>query len=111
SDDSYNDQMVSVMNKVSQVTLWVDSSQHQIVKFTFDNLGLDFLPLSWLARVTALKASMTMSETFPGVWLPKRIESSGSVVLAPGRFDIRYAIDYSDYREATVTTKVRGAVK
>jgi hypothetical protein len=111
SDESYTDEMQRLMNKVSLVTLWVEPSQHQIVKFTFDNVGLDFLPLSWLARVTELKASMTMSEAFSGVWLPSRIDSSGAIVLAPGRFDIRYSIDYSGYREATVSTKIRGAVR
>jgi hypothetical protein len=111
SDESYTDEMQRLMNKVSLVTLWVEPSQHQIVKFTFDNVGLDFLPLSWLARVTELKASMTMSEAFSGVWLPSRIDSSGAIVLAPGRFDIHYSIDYSGYREATVSTKIRGAVR
>src|SRR5205814_690216 len=83
----------------------------QIVKFTFDNAGLDFLPLAWLARVSELKASMLMSEAFPGVWLPKRIDSSGAIVMAPGRFDISYSLEYSGYREATVSTRIRGPVR
>jgi hypothetical protein len=82
------------------------------VKFTFDNAGLDFLPMAWLVRVTNLKASMVMSEAFPGVWLPKRIDSSGAITLAPGRFDMTYSLDYSGYREATVSTRIRsGAVR
>jgi hypothetical protein len=108
-DEKFQDQMQRLMNKVSQVTLWVEPEQHQIVKFTFDNAGLDFLPLAWLARVGELKASMVMSEAFPGVWLPKRVDTTGSIVLAVGRLDIRYGLDYSNYREATVTTKIRGA--
>jgi hypothetical protein len=112
SDDAFGEQMQRLMNKVSLVTLWVEPDQHQIVKFTFDNAGLDFLPMAWLARVGELKASMVMGEAFPGVWLPKRIDTSGAVVLATGRLDIRYALDYTDYREATVTTKIRsGAVR
>jgi len=89
----------------------VEPERHQIVKFTFDNAGLDFLPLAWLARVGELKASMVMSEAFPGVWLPKRVDTTGSIVLAVGRLDVRYGLDYSNYREATVTTKIRGAVR
>ena len=111
SDDAYGEEMQRLMNKVSLVTLWVEPEQHQIVKFTFDNLGLDFLPLSWLARVSELKASMLMSEAFPGVWLPKRIDSSGAIVMAPGRFDVSYSLEYSGYREANVSTKIRGAAR
>jgi hypothetical protein len=111
SDEAYTAEMQRLMNKVSLVTLWVEPAEHQIVKFTFDNAGLDFLPMAWLTRVADLRASMIMSEAFPGIWLPKRIETTGAVVLAPGRFDIRYSLDYSGYREADVTTKIRGAVR
>jgi hypothetical protein len=112
SDEAFGDQMQRLMNKVTLVTLWVEPGQHQIVKFDLDNSGLDFLPLAWLARVSQLRASMVMSEAFPGVWLPKRIDTSGAMVLATGRLDIRYALDYSGYREAKVTTRIRsGAVR
>jgi hypothetical protein len=113
SDDAtFEDQMQRLMNKVSMVTLWVEPTQHQIVKFTFDNAGLDFLPLAWLARVSELRASMVMSEAFPGVWLPKQVDTTGSMVLATGRLDVRYALDYSGYREAKVTTRIHsGAVR
>jgi hypothetical protein len=107
-DEQFADQMQQLMNKVSLVTLWVEPVQHQIVKFTFDNAGLEFLPLTWLARISELKASMVMVEAFPGVWLPKRVDTTGTMVLATGRVDIRYALDYSGYREATVTTKITG---
>jgi hypothetical protein len=110
-DEKFEAQMQRLMNKVSQVTLWVEPDEHQIVKFTFDNAGLDFLPLAWLARVGELKASMVMSEAFPGVWLPKRVDTTGAIVLAVGRLDIRYGLDYSNYREATVTTKITGAAR
>lgn len=109
SDETYTAEMQRLMNKVSLVTLWVEPAQHQVVKFTFDNAGLDFLPMAWQARVADLRASM--SEAFPGIWLPKRIETTWIIVLAPGRFVIRYSLDYSGYREANVTTKVRGAVR
>ena len=32
------------MNKTALITLWVDPAEHQIVKYTFDNVWLDFLP-------------------------------------------------------------------
>jgi hypothetical protein len=51
---------------------------------------------------------MTMSQVFPDVWLPKRIDVLGSFVLAPGPFSVTYDIQYSGYREATAAGKYLG---
>ena len=67
------------MNKSSQVTLWVDPASHQIVKYTFDNVWLDFLPAGWLVRVDDLRASMQMGQPFPGVWLPRNLSIHAGV--------------------------------
>jgi hypothetical protein len=107
-DDTYGDEVQRLMNKASLVTLWIEPEQKQIVKYTFDNLGFDFLPASWLVRVTALNTSMLMTEAFPGVWLPSRIEMAGAIVLATGPSTITYDIQYSGYREAVTSTDYRG---
>ncbi len=96
-----------MMNKVSLVTLWVDPASHQIVKYTFDNVNLDFLPGAWLVRLTDLTASMTMSQPFPDVWLPREIDFYGGLMLAVGPFDVRYEIDYIDYREAVGSGRIK----
>ena len=88
--------MQRLMNKVSRVTIWVEPNQKQIVKYTFENVSLEFLPASWLVRVTELRANMTMTEAFPNVWLPKRVDVLGSFVLAPGPFSVSYDIQYRD---------------
>ena len=44
-----------LMNKVALVTLWVEPKAHQIVKYTFDNVGFDFLPAQWLVHVSDLQ--------------------------------------------------------
>jgi len=106
--DAYGDEMQRLMNKVSRVTLWIEPNQKQIVKYTFENVGLEFLPASWLVRVTELRANMTMTEAFPSVWLPKRIDVLGAFVLAPGPFSVSYDIQYSGYREATTAGKYLG---
>ncbi|MEO8070809.1 MAG: hypothetical protein ABI652_05370, partial [Acidobacteriota bacterium] len=90
-----------MMNKVALVTLWIEPKAHQIVKYTFDNVSLDFLPLSWLLRVDDLKATMTMSQPFPDVWLPRDIDMAFGAMLAIGAIDATYHVDYSGYREAT----------
>ena len=97
-----------LMNKVSLVTLWVEPSQKQIVKYTFDNIGLEFLPASWLVRVTDLSANMLMTEAFPDVWLPRRIDMAAAFVLAPGPLSLTYDIQYSGYREAATGGRYLG---
>ena len=50
---------------------------------------------------------MTMGQPFPDVWLPNELELEFGISLAVGQFDMRYALDYHDYRRPDVTTKVK----
>lgn len=95
------------MNKTALVTLWVDPEEHQIVKYTFDNVWLDFLPGAWLVRVDDIRASMTMGQPFPGVWLPREITIHGGATLASGSFTVDLSRAFAHYREAQVSTKVK----
>jgi hypothetical protein len=94
------------MNKSSQVALWVDPASHQIVKYTFDNVWLDFLPAGWIVRVDDLRASMQMGQPFPGVWLPRDVSIHAGVTLALGSMEMQYKRAFSNYRKADVTAKV-----
>jgi hypothetical protein len=105
-----------VMNKAALVTLWIDPASRQILKFTFDNVGdalsavslrVNSLPLDWLTRVEDLRASMTMGQPFPDVWLPHALEMHVGVAFATGPFDLHYALDYHDYRRAEVSSTIR----
>jgi hypothetical protein len=95
-----------LMNKVALVTLWVEPKAHQIVRYTFDNVGFDFLPTQWLVHVSDVKATMNMAQPFPDVWLPAGMEINLAMTLAVGQFDMRYGLDYHDYRVPSVTSKV-----
>lgn len=95
-----------LMNKVALVTLWVEPKAHQIVKYTFDNVGFDFLPARWLVHISDAKATMTVGQPFPDVWLPTSLEITLAMTLAAGQFDLRYALEYHDYRVPDVTSKV-----
>jgi hypothetical protein len=99
--------MQRMMNKVSLVTIWVEPTTYQIVRYTFDNVNMDFLPGAWIFRVDDLKATMNMSQPFKDVWLPKDIEFYFSAMLALGSFNVRYHIDYHDYREATTAARIK----
>jgi hypothetical protein len=100
-------EVTRLMNKVALVTLWIEPASHQIVKFTYDNVSFDFLPAQWLVSVEDVRASMTMSQPFPDVWLPLAMEVTASLALALGPVDFRYALAYSNYRQATAEIRIR----
>jgi hypothetical protein len=100
--NQYDATIQRLVNKSSLVTLWIEPDSHQIVKYTFDNLGLDFLPAQWFARVTDAKASMTMWQPFMNVWLPRSLDMRASMTMAIGPIDFRYSLNYHDYRQADV---------
>jgi len=95
-------------NKVSMVTLWIDPAESQIVRYDFENLGLDFFPGQWLVRVGETSASMTMGRYFDGVWLPKAIVMRGDLQVAIGSFDIDYRREFLEYRKAETSARIRG---
>jgi len=101
-----NAELQRLMNKVALITLWIEPNAHQIIKYTFDNVGFDFLPVSWLLHVSDARATMKMAQPFPDVWLPDSLEINVALMIATGQFDLRYALDYHDYRQPDVTTKV-----
>ena len=101
--------MERLMNKVALVTLWVAPDTHQIVKYTFDNVNFDFLPIPSLLRVTGATATMVMGQPFTdqrGVWLPRSIEIYFGGLVAVGTVDVRYHVDYLNHREATTSGRL-----
>ena len=105
-DKKVEDVLDRKMNKTTQVTLWVDPASHQIVKYTFDNVWLDFLPAGWLVKIDDLRASMQMGQPFPGVWLPRNLSIHAGVSLALGPMDLSYKREFSNYRKADVSSKI-----
>ena len=95
--------------KTSLVTLWIDPEVHEVVRYTFDNVGLDFLPGRWLVRVDGWHASVEMAQPIGGVWLPRRMTLSGRATTALGAFELRLTREYSDYREALTGGRLVGA--
>lgn len=95
------------LNKVALVTLWVEPTEHQIVKYTFDNIDFGFLPARWLVRLDRVSASMTMSRVLDGVWLPGRISVQAGLTFATGSYGIRYERTFYDYKKAETGARVR----
>jgi hypothetical protein len=95
------------MNKVSLVTLWIDPAEHQILKYEFRNIDMDFLPGRAFVRADSMQASMRMAQPFAGVWLPQTIAVRFGATLATGSVDARYDVEYHDYRLADVKVRVQ----
>ena len=95
--------------KTSLVTLWIDPEVHEVVQYTFENVGLDFLPGRWLVRVDGWRASIEMAQPLGGVWLPRRMTLQGQATVALGTFEVLFTRDYTDYREALTGGRLVGA--
>jgi hypothetical protein len=95
------------MNTVSLVTLWIDPAEHQIVRYEFANIDLDFMPVQWFVRIDGTTAAMEMGRPFPGVWLPRSVRIGFDLSFANGPVEARYASEYHDYRLASVETSVK----
>jgi hypothetical protein len=89
------------------VTLWVDPSEQQIVRYTFDNVDLGFLPMRHLVRVDHARASMTMGYFLQGAWLPHEIAVDTAVTLASGTFQFQYGRVFSNYRQAETGARIK----
>jgi hypothetical protein len=94
-----------MFEKTLRVSMLILPEEHQIVKFTFDNVGLEFLPARWLVRIDDLKASMVMDKPLGDVWLPKQIFAGGSISTANGTLSVKYSREFFDYSKTDV--KVR----
>ena len=102
-----DDEIDEKMNKVSLVTLWIDPAEHQILKYEFRNIDMDFLPGRNFVRMDGVTASMRMGQPFPNVWLPQTIEIGFDATTAAGAVTARYSTEYHDYRLADVRVRVR----
>jgi hypothetical protein len=106
-DDEIEKEIEEGLNKTSLVKMWIAPEEHQIVKFTLENVGLDFLPYRWLVRVDDLKASMVMDTPLEAVWLPREIYASATVSTATNFLTIVYSRKFYDYKEAEVEVRLQ----
>ncbi len=106
-DDDHGKRIQQQLNKSSLVTLWILREPRQIVRYVFDNIDMGFMPGRSVARVDDLVASMTMGEPFPGIWLPRQVEARVALGFAMGTVEAHYDINYTDYKEAGVTVRVK----
>src|SRR6185369_1978954 len=96
-DKKFEDEISRKMDKTSQVTLWVDPSTHQIVKYTFNNVWMDFLPAGWLVKIDDLTAQMQMGQPFPGIWLPRNMNIHAGLTFALGSMEFQYRREFANY--------------
>ena len=60
SEDDEEEKYEEAFKKTSLVRMWVLPETHQLVKITFENVGLEFLPYRWLVRIDGIRASMIL---------------------------------------------------
>jgi hypothetical protein len=106
-DKDEDEKFEGKMNKASMVTLWIEPKTHQILQYTFENIDWDFFPGRALVRVGAMRASMKMGQAFPNIWLPGSIEMQFEMMLAVGAVEAAYRVEYTNYKEAAVTYKIK----
>jgi hypothetical protein len=85
----------------------VDPKTHQILRYIFDDIDMDFFPGRAIARVSDLQATMQMGQAFPDVWLPRSVEMRFGMMFALGAVDASYKVDYFNYKQADVTYKIK----
>jgi hypothetical protein len=104
---SQRDREISAkMNRTAVVTLWVEPDTAEIRRYTFENLGLDFLPAAWLVRVTEARADVTMIEPFAGVLLPGTIQIRAALQFASGTYRAAYDLEYYGYKQARARSTI-----
>jgi hypothetical protein len=106
-DREAGERIERALNKVSLVTLWVDATVSQVVRYTFDNVDFNFLPGRSFVRVDTATATMTMGQPFAGIWLPDSLTVEGAMTLATGTYRAEYARKFSDYRQSDVQMRFR----
>jgi hypothetical protein len=94
------------LNKTALVTLWVEPDTAEVRRYTFDSLGLDFLPAAWLVRLTDARVEVTMAEPFAGILLPSTVNIQVAMALAAGKYHLNYDLEYHDYKQARTRSTV-----
>ncbi len=89
------------LDRTTVVTMLVSVGDRQIVKWTFANVGMQFLPFRWLVRVGAAEVSMILDTGPDGAWLPRRIELGARASVATSQLTIRLTRDFHHFVRAT----------
>ena len=102
-DEDFDEEAFEHMfDKTSLVTMLVLPEEHQVVKWTFENVGFEFLPYRWLVRMDELRASMIMHQPIEGIWLPREIRAAASASTASFDLNVEFSREFFDYKETAV---------
>jgi hypothetical protein len=104
-DKNKND-VGGLFEKTFLVTMLIYPEEHQILRITFDNVGLEFLPGRWLARVNDIKASMVMDKPKGDIWLPAEVSAYGNFSAANMDVSLNYSREFYSYAKSDVKVKL-----
>ena len=100
------DKFDGLFEKSFLVTMLISPEEYQILKITFDNVGLEFLPIRWLVRLNDIKASMIMDKPKGDIWLPREVSLYGSVSTADMDLSLNYSREFHSYTKSDVKVKL-----
>ena len=110
-NDNKKDKIGGLFEKSVLVTMLISPDEHQILQMTFDNVGLEFLPVRWLVRMNDVKASMVMDNPKGDTWFPREISAHGSVSTAGTDTGMDAYVNYSSefyaYTKSQVDVNIR----
>lgn len=101
-EDFDEEEFEHMFDKTSLVTMLVLPEEHQVVKWTFENVGFEFLPYRWLVRMDELRASLVMHQPIEGIWLPREIRAAASASTASFDLNVEFSREFFDYKETAV---------
>lgn len=101
SEDDDGQGYSSKFDQSSHIKLDVLADTPQIVGFDFDNVSMEFLPVSWLIHVEDVSAAMDLAQVADGRWLPAEIRASARASIASADIDVEYRRVFSDYEPAS----------
>jgi len=87
-------------DRTSLVTLWVAAEERRLVAWRYRSIGMQFLPLRWLAQVQSLDAEMVIDAAPDGTWLPRRVTMNVRASMAPSQITIELIRTFGDYTRA-----------
>jgi hypothetical protein len=99
--------IANALEKSVLVTMLIIPEEHQIVRMTFDNVSLDFLPARWLIRLNEMKASLVMDKAVGDVWLPREVSVHGSLSTANMDLVAKYSMKFFSCHKTDVKVKLR----
>jgi len=104
------DGLIGAFDRTTVVSMLVLPDERQIIAWTFENVGLEFLPARWLARVGTVDVSMVLDSGPDDTWLPREIRLATRANVATSILTIEMTRRFDDFVEADTGRAIEASV-